>query len=288
MLTLLLSIIVGLAAILGIMALGLHFAYRPPRTPGNHTPADHDIPYQNLSLITPAGNRLSAWYLASSQDAPVIIILHGWGASSGLMLPLAVPLYRHGFNILMLDARNHGHSDSEGQSSLPRFAEDLHLAIEYLQTQAHMHNGQIILMGHSVGAGAVLYEASKRRDIAAVISLSAFAHPDWVMRRQLERFPLPGFVLTAILQYIQWIIGTSFSSIAPMNTACKVQCPVLLVHGDKDKMVPLSDAYAIQKNCRDKTLALLLIRGGGHNASNKIRHHIDDLLAFLREAGVIV
>lgn len=288
MLTLLLSLIGVLITILGLAALGLHFAYRPPRTPGTHTPADHKIPYQSLSFTTPGGNCLCAWYLGASHDAPVIVILHGWGASSSLMLPLAVPLYQRGFNILMLDARNHGHSDAEGHSSLPRFAEDLHIAIEYLQSQTKIHNGQIILMGHSVGAGAVLLEASKRQDIAAVVSLSAFAHPDWVMRRQLERYPIPGFILAVILQYIQWIIGTSFASIAPMNTACEIKCPVLLIHGDNDKMVPLSDAHAIQKHCRDKVLPLLLIPDGGHNASSKIQHHIDDVLVFLTEAGVTV
>lgn len=285
MLTLLLPLICALVVILGITALGLHFAYRPPRALEIHTPADHDIPYQNLSLTTPGGNHLSAWFLSASHDAPVIAIMHGWGASSGLMLPLAIPLYQRGFNILMLDARNHGHSASEGHSSLPRFAEDLHIAIEYLQSHTEKYNGQIILMGHSVGAGAVLFEASMRRDITAVVSLSAFAHPDWVMRRQLQRYPLPSFALTAILQYIQWIIGISFARIAPMNTACNIQCPVLLVHGDNDRMVPLSDAYAIQKHCPNKTLPLLLIEGGGHNASNKIRHHIDDVLAFLKKAG---
>ena len=280
------SVLGAIFVIALITALVLHFAYRPPRAPAKQTPADHGIDYQVLSLNTPGGNHLAGWYLASTNNAPVIIILHGWGASSNLMLPLAVPLYQSGFNILMLDARNHGQSDAEGQSSLPRFAEDLHIAIKHIQTQPQRHNGQVVLMGHSVGAGAVLYEASQRRDIAAVISLSAFAHPDWVMRRQLKRFPLPGVMVTGILKYIQVIIGVSFANIAPMNTACKIECPVLLVHGDKDELVPVSDAYAIQHNCNNKPIHLLLIDGGGHNASNKIRHHIKDLLAFLHKAGV--
>jgi pimeloyl-ACP methyl ester carboxylesterase len=41
------------------------------------------------------------------------------------MLPIAAPLRRAGLNVLRVDARNHGGSDSDTFSSLPRFAEDL-------------------------------------------------------------------------------------------------------------------------------------------------------------------
>jgi len=280
----LLVVLILLVAI--VLALAVHFGYRAPRTPGNHTPEHLGLAYQNVSLTTPAGNKLAGWFLPYAPQAPVMIILHGWGASSALMLPLAAPLYNSGFNILLIDARNHGRSDNEGHSSLPRFAEDLHQAIDYLQQHPGLHNGRIVLAGHSVGAGAVLYAASQRADIHAVISLSAFAHPDWVMRRQLSRFHLPGLIINTLLKYIQWVIGVPFDQIAPMNTACQLRCPVLLVHGDRDEMVPLSDAYAIRNNCADKRLPLLLIKGGRHNASNKIHHHIAEVLAFLDETGI--
>ena len=287
MLTLFTYLIAALIALLLLAPLALKLAYRPPRDRSTHTPQDEGIDYQGFSLTSGKGNTLRGWFLPQPESAPTMIILHGWGASASLMLPLAAPLYHEGFNILLFDARNHGRSDSEGQSALPRFAEDLHLAIAWLQNSGQPHNGQIILTGHSVGAGAVLYEASMRQDISAVISLSAFAHPEWLMRRQLQKFKLPAFVIKLLLAHIQWIIGVKFEAIAPMNTACKISCPVLLVHGDRDKMVPIADAYAIRDHCTNKSLPLLVLNGGGHNPSGKIKRHLPEVLQFLHEAGII-
>jgi len=286
MLSVFLSLLVAFIALLAIAALILHYGYRAPRTAGSHKPGDLGMRYEALSLKTARGKNLAAWFLPVDEQAPAMVILHGWGASAGLMLPLAAPFYRQGYNILLLDARNHGHSDADGHSSLPRFAEDLQVALAFLRDHPERYNGKLILMGHSVGAGAVLYEASRRLDIDAVISLSAFAHPDWVMRRQLKRFPLPGFIVGGILRYIQWIIGFRFDDIAPMNTACMISCPVLLVHGENDAMVPVSDARAIKQHCEHGNLELLLIEGAGHNAVDKIEYHARALFTFLDKAGL--
>lgn len=75
------------------------------------------------------------------------------------------------------DARNHGQSDTHSFSSLPRFAEDLESVLEWLHTNHPTACEKLVLLGHSVGAGAVLLAASRRTDIAAVISVSAFAGP---------------------------------------------------------------------------------------------------------------
>lgn len=286
MLSLFAYLTAALVILLVLIPLALKIAYRPPRDNSTLTPRDQGIDCQDIYLTTEKGNTLRGWFLAQPKSAPSMIILHGWGASASLMLPLATPLYRAGFNILLFDARNHGRSDSEGQSALPRFAEDLHRAIAWLQRSAPQHNGQIVLTGHSVGAGAVLYEASMRQDITAVISLSAFAHPDWLMRRQLQKFKLPGFIINILLTYIQWIIRVKFEAIAPINTACQIRCPLLLVHGDNDKMVPISDAYAIRDHCVDKSLPLLVLEGAGHNPSGKIRQHLPEVLTFLHQAGL--
>jgi len=208
--------------------------------------------FEEVHLRNAEGNRLFAWLIPVNDTTPTIIILHGWGDNAGLMLPLALPFYRAGLNILLLDARNHGHSESADHSSLPRFAEDLDAAIDWVMERNSANGikpGKILLLGHSVGAGAVLFAASRRNDIAAVISVSAFAHPEWMMRRQLGRLRLPRFLTSWILRYVEWVIGHPFEEIAPMNTIRQVQCPVLLVHGQDDKTVPPSDAFAIKCIC---------------------------------------
>ena len=91
-------------------------------------------------------------------------------------------------NVLLYDARNHGKSDRDSFSSLPRFAEDLGCAIEWAKQRDPSQ--KIVVFGHSIGAAAAMLAASHRTDIDLVIGLSGFAHPNLVMNRHLT---VPGF-----------------------------------------------------------------------------------------------
>jgi uncharacterized protein len=77
------------------------------------------------------------------------------------------------------------------------------------------------------------------------------------------------------------LIGHRFETIAPMNTVTRITCPVLLVHGSDDRVVPLEDARSIHKRCRDPQTRLLEIDGAGHDSADRIEEHIGELLAFL-------
>ena len=267
--------------------LAVHVGFRAPRRIERNNPADYGFAYKEIYIRTDAGKQLYAWRLPAVEHAPILIILHGWGGNAELMLPLALPLHRAGMNILLLDARNHGRCDSASFSSLPRFAEDAGEAVDWVKAHCSDPRQRIALLGHSVGGGAVLFEASRRYDIVAVISIAVFAHPEWMMRRYLERFMLPDFCIAWILHYIERLIGHRYSGIAPMNTACLIRCPVLLVHGTADETVPVTDAHAIQDHCRGNKPELLLIEGGTHDSVEEIERHGDWLVAFLRKEGVV-
>ena len=260
-----------IAIALGSILLAIHIGFRAPRREEVGTPGDYGMSYQELGIHTLQGKRLFAWWLpAEISGSSTMILLHGWGGNAELMLPLAIPLHNAGMNVLLLDARNHGQSDSASFSSLPRFSEDLSTAINWVKTHGENPLNKIGLLGHSVGAGAVLLEASRRDDVSAVISISAFAHPEWMMRRYLRRFWIPEFVIT-------W----------PMNTAGKVKCPVLLVHGKMDETVPISDTLAIKDNCGNSAIDTLLVDDAGHDSTDKIEHHAEYLVNFLRKAEFV-
>lgn len=280
--TLILIIISIVAALLAV-----HIGFRAPRRIERNSPAGYGLVYEEIHIRTAAGKQLFAWWLPVAGTAPALVILHGWGGNAELMLPLALPLHRAGMNILLLDARNHGRSNSASYSSLPRFAEDAGAAVDWVKAHCSNSRQRIALLGHSVGGGAVLFEASRRDDIAAVISIAAFAHPEWMMRRYLDRFMLPAFCKSWILHYIERVIGHRYAEIAPMNTACRVRCPVLLVHGTADETVPVTDAQAILEHCRENKPELLLIDGGRHDSVEEVEYHGDQLVAFLRKVGVI-
>ena len=281
----LLFLTIAIVVLLSTALITIHLGFRAPRNREQGTPKDIGIEYRQLHIPTHAGKQLFGWLLPNNNASETLIILHGWGANAELMLPIAVPFHHAGMNVLLFDARSHGQSSSDTFSSLPRFAEDLGEVIDWLKLNYPEKSEKIALLGHSVGAGAVLFECSKRNDIQAVISLSSFAHPAWVMQRYLKHFRIPAPVLMLVMRYVEWVIGYRFASFAPLDTVCKIQCPVLLVHGKCDTTVPVEDARAIMANCSKPDLSLLEIEDAGHDSVDKIEEHGSELAAFLRKSG---
>lgn len=275
-----------LALSLAVLAAGfvaaIHFGFRAPTVVETQEPPDFGMAFRQVAVPTAHGKSLFGWWLVPDDpDAPNVVLLHGWGANAGIMLPLAAPLYRAGFNVLLVDARGHGRSPSDGHSAMPKFAGDAGAAADWLRGHSQ---GRVALMGHSVGAAAVLLEAARRDDIAAVISVASFAHPEVLMQRWLAKLHIPRPLARMALRYIEWVIGHRFADIAPVHTIRKITAPVLLVHGDEDRAVPVSDFNEIAANCNPQKDETLLVVGAHHGSIDKIEAHADVLVRFLQRA----
>jgi pimeloyl-ACP methyl ester carboxylesterase len=105
-----------------------------------------------------------------------------------------------------------------------------------------------------------------------------------MMQRYLRRFYLPSVIRILILRYVEWVIGHRFSTFAPLGTVCKINCPILLVHGKDDTTIPIDDARAILSNCPEPHLTLLEIDDAGHDSVDKIEQHGKQLIDFLQDA----
>ena len=260
---------------------GVHLGFRARRLRETATPAGYGFAFEAVRIPTVRGRYLFGWLLPAPGATRTVVVLHGWGSNAEQMLPIAGPLRRAGLNALLLDARNHGRSDSDTFSSLPRFAEDLGQAIAWLKRHQPGRGRQVAVLGHSVGAGAALFEATRNPDIAAVISIGAFAHPAEVTQRTLRRLSLPRFVTLLVIRYVEWVIGHRFEAIAPINTVCRIACPVLLVHGRDDETVPAEDACRIAPRCHAPQVRLLVIPGAGHGSTDQIQGYAGELLRVL-------
>ncbi|MDQ5877434.1 MAG: uncharacterized protein QG638_165 [Pseudomonadota bacterium] len=276
-------------ALLLLFHAGLRRSLAPERTTEGGTPATFGLPAREISLPGNNGKKLFAWYAPATSALPndrrpAIVLLHGWGGNAGHMLPLATALHAAGYPVLLLDARNHGRSDEDSFSSMPRFAEDLGCALDWLARLPEAGSRRNAVIGHSVGAAAALLSASRRTDIAAVVSIAAFAHPESIMRRFLatKRIPFLPFGWYA-LRYVEHVIGHRFEAIAPENTIRRANCPVLLVHGTEDSTVPSSDAARLAE-CSQGRAQLLLMRGH-HEGFADIDQGVHAVLAFLDKAA---
>ena len=205
------------------------------------------------------------WPQANSLDGRSAVLMHGWGGDATNLLDVADHLHANGWHVLLPDARSHGLSDTDDFSSLPRFAEDIDASITWLQNTVHIrkdHKRELLLVGHSLGGAGVILSASNRTDVSAVVSISAFSHPEQVMRRWLAGHLLPYWPIGWIVnRYIEKVIGFRFDDIAPIARLKNVTCPVLLIHGLQDDVVPI---YCAEQLLESQPNAQLLRVEGTH------------------------
>lgn len=252
--------------------------FAPPQRDTTQTPDDFGLYGEQVWLDSISGTSLHAWFIpAVAGPAPAVAVLHGWGANGSLLLPLAPYLHEAGYQALFLDARNHGLSEHDDFASLPRFAEDLDVGIAWLRERDDVTS--IALAGHSVGAGAAILAASRDPEIAAVVSMSAFAHPREMMTNQLRLTRLPGEVSDVLLWPIEKIIGHRFDEFAPQLRIAEVASPVLIVHGDADQVIPVGDAFRLYDEAPDGQI--LIVPGGEHAALEAFEPYMTDVVAFL-------
>ncbi|MBK1615995.1 dipeptidyl aminopeptidase [Rubrivivax gelatinosus] len=252
---------------------------------GSHTRHAPDAArVHEVHLPGPRGRRLFGWYVTPGDaPAPAVLAMHGWGANATTMWPLVPPLVAAGFAVLLLDARCHGASDGERFTSMPRFAEDIAAGLAWLARQPGVQADRLALVGHSVGAAASLLHAARLGGVRGVVSLSAFAHPQEVMRRFLAEKRLPFYPLGwYVLRHVQQVIGARFDEIAPLATVRRVRCPVLLVHGRDDLVAPFDDALRIQAAAAPGT-ALLAV-DGDHDLREALAPQAGAVVDFLRAA----
>jgi fermentation-respiration switch protein FrsA (DUF1100 family) len=128
-------------------------------------PVDLGRPYEQVTVRTADGLQLAGWYVRSRNGAAVI----SYPTRTG-KLPQARMLIRHGYGVLLLDAR--GYDGSQGDPNLFGWddAKDIDAAVAWLQRQPDVHDGRIGGIGFSVGGEMMLQAAAGNTDLRAVVS----------------------------------------------------------------------------------------------------------------------
>jgi uncharacterized protein len=261
--------------------------FRIQRTGLDNGPSDLGLQAEDATIAGPNGCTLKGWFVACPGDdrpRPAVLVIHGWNGAASLMLPVASLAHDAGAHAMFIDARGHGRSDDDRFSSMPRFAEDIDAGLRWLRDDVRVQPGRVVLLGHSVGAGASLLVASRDLQIAAVVSIAAMAHPGTLMRAKMRARGMPSPVVTAILRQIELAIGLRFDTFAPISTIGRVNAPVLIVHGGRDDVVSPSDATRLAQASAGRA-RLLIVPEAGHASLDAFLQAAPAVISFIRDAA---
>jgi len=245
-------------------------------------PSDLGIKFSEINFKTQNNRNLYGWWIDGNENLPLLILVHGWGRNSGRMLPYIVKLHKEGYNLLAFDSRNHGISDKDKYSSMPKFAEDIQAAINFA-TKAKSFSS-IGLVGLSIGGAASIFAAAKDNRIKSVVTVGAFGSPKEVMMKPLKDRHIPYFPLIWLLFiYLQNKIGKKFSEFAPENFIAKSEACFFIIHGTNDLTVNIDQAHRLKNAAKPSKAKLWEIPGRGHSDCHEEKEYWTKISNFLSE-----
>jgi hypothetical protein len=78
----------------------------------DETPANYNLPFQDVTVTNPDGQKLVGWFIPSENGA-VIIMQHGYKSTRSELLNEAEMMHRHGYGVLLTSIRAHDYSEGQ-------------------------------------------------------------------------------------------------------------------------------------------------------------------------------
>lgn len=193
-----------------------------------------------IKLAVPSGEKISARYLLNPKASSTILYIHGNAEDLGDIESALEMIRDAGFNVFAYDYRGYG--TSEGQPSERYAYEDVDAAYSYLVQTLRVPPQKIIAYGRSVGGGSAV-DLAARQPVAGLIVESAFTQAFRVV------VPFPIF---------------PFDKFRNLEKIKKVRCPVLVIHGKGDRVIPFSHGEQLFKAAAEPKRSLW-VEDAGHD-----------------------
>jgi alpha/beta superfamily hydrolase len=149
------------------LAVAVYFVHKQPRA---LPAAAFGIPHRDVMLRTSDGIDLAGWYVPSRNGAAVVLVHGAGGDRAGGIESRAAMLARHGYGVLLYDARGGGESGGRMESMGWTWHRDAAAAVDFLAARGVTRIGAL---GLSTGAETVLEAAGRDPRIDAVVAEGA-------------------------------------------------------------------------------------------------------------------
>ncbi|MBU0979180.1 MAG: alpha/beta fold hydrolase [Nanoarchaeota archaeon] len=248
---------------------------------------------QTLYFDNGSGTKLCGILKEQSKDK-VVILCHGFSSSkdSSTYPRMQGMLAKRGISSFRFDFFGHGESEGKCEDiTLSEGVRDLEAVIAFLESKGF---SKIALFGNSFGGMIVLLVASRHPELKAVVGrapVSSYIEKivaqksgeeigEWKKKGYMHYLSSDGTMHKLNLTFLEDAEHWSVHDVAP-----KIKPPTLIIHGDKDDVVPVEQSIkssGLIPDCR-----LKVIKGTGHafegHRQECLRMAIDFLDAHLHQ-----
>ncbi len=259
-------ILTGSAVVAGIIVLAWMFQRTLIYFPFGEVPGPRDVGLTQAEVVTfptADGLTLRGWFIpgASSPSPHTVLVLNGNAGNRAYRAPLAAALQQQGLQVLLFDYRGYG--GNEGKPTEAGLRADARAARSYLVARGDVDASRLIYFGESLGT-------------ALAIALAAEYPPAGVILRS----PFPSLVEVGRTHYpflpVRLLLQDRFAAIDDIQ---RVTCPVLVLAGDRDRIIPLPQSRRLYE-AATSTKELVVVAGADHNDHDLLAG--DEMLAAIR------
>jgi hypothetical protein len=230
-----------------------YFLFKPEKLP-----KDFNFFYENqtvseYNIETRDGAIINGLHFSVEKPRGVVLYLKGNSKSIKGWGKFAVDFTRNNYDVIMVDYRGFG--KSTGKRSQKAIKHDLQFI--YNKIREKVREKYIIIYGRSMGSGFATKLASMNSPKMLILDA-----PYYSLTKVTGRY-MPFMPLSVILKY-------------PMPTykwLKYVKCPIYIIHGTKDKLIPFSSSVKLSQVNPKLTRLHPIIDGGHKNLNNFESYH---------------
>ncbi|WP_119272683.1 alpha/beta hydrolase [Taklimakanibacter deserti] len=201
---------------------------------------------EDVKLASQDGETLQAWYSPAKPGKATILYLHGNGGEIADRAERFAAYQAQGFGVFFLSYRGYG--ASTGSPSETGLVNDARAAYDWL-TARGVTPQEIMLVGESLGSGVAVQLAAER-PVKALALEAPFASAANVAAAAYWWLP------------VRLLMKDKFDSFAYIG---KIKAPLLIIHGDLDGVVPLSEGRALFAAANEPK-EMIVIPDGNHGS----------------------
>lgn len=236
-------------------------------------PGDLDLPYENVELQSDSGFVLWGWFIPPPErsDGRIGVFVHGANSSRFQALENGANFWhRRGYGLLTMDLSGRGSSGGEYITYSVNERLDVKSMLRWARNRPGIDPGKVVLFGTSNGAATAIYAAAGDDALPALVLDAPYADL-WeaasTMLRARGGQPILRYPLSIA---VRLRAGIDLRSVRPLDVITEVKAPVLFVHGDADRQIPLTHSERMHEARIRGGLPseLWVLPGGEHGFDN--------------------
>lgn len=204
----------------------------------------YDFPFEEQFFDIEPGVRINALYFFAENPKGLVVYFHGNRRSIKGYGKISIDFTQNGYDVFMMSYRGFG--KSTGRRSEKGILSDAQYIYRILKEK--WGDEKMIVFGRSMGSGFACKIAALNRPKMLILDSPYYSFIK-VANRYTPFLPLRWLLRFHILTH-KWIQ--------------KVKCPIFIIHGTKDKLIPYKHSVKLRTLVKNNSM-LLSIKGGDHN-----------------------